>query len=80
MQISAGHIEDEDGFIHEVWVETHENGRKEHVYGMCGNKQTFDFPFGQPDKGCDLCEAAQIVASSEVTSAVSLPILVVVAE
>lgn len=76
MQKLMGHVVDEDEFRHEVWVETHPDGTIEQVYLMYGGTQTADFPYNQPDKGCELCEAAQMVVDALGHSTIHLPLLV----
>ncbi|MCA9367896.1 hypothetical protein KC887_06585 [Candidatus Kaiserbacteria bacterium] len=71
----CGEVTDEDGFKHEVWVSLLPDDTIEHVFVMYEGTQVTDFPFGQPNKDCDLSEAAQQVATGR-TRSVTLPILI----
>ena len=77
MQRIMGHVVDEEGCEHEVWVDTSADATIEHVYAMFGGAQVTDFPYNQPNKGCEMCEAAQMVVDCPGYSTISLPILVV---
>jgi|AntRauTorckE6833_2_1112554.scaffolds.fasta_scaffold56017_2 hypothetical protein len=76
MQKLAGHVVDEDGFELEIWTDQGPDQEISHVFIMYGGTELGDFPFNSPDKGCELCEAAQLVAGSPLTTTISLPILV----
>lgn len=70
----AGHVVDEEDFEHEVWVETHNDGTKEHVFVIFGGAEIADFPYNAPQCDCDLSEAAQLVAEGK-QKRITLPIL-----
>jgi hypothetical protein len=75
MQVFKGHVTDEEEFKHEVFISLGPADEPDHVFVMYGGAQVTDFPFGQPQADCDLCQGAQLVATGEKDS-VSLPILV----
>jgi len=74
-QTLAGHVTDEDDFELEVWTEPEPDGNIDHVYVMYGGSQQTDFPFNQPNKGCEICEAAQMIAEGKAKH-LTLPILI----
>jgi len=76
MQEISGQVVDEDGFAHEVWVEKLPDNSIAHVYVLYAGAEVTEFPFDQPQPNCELCEAAQLVASSPVQLVITLPILI----
>jgi len=76
MQEISGQVVDEEGFELEIWVEKLPARSVAHVFVMYGGSLITDFPSDQPQPNCELCEAAQLVASSPVQLVITLPILI----
>lgn len=74
-KLRKGEVVEEDGNLLTVLVSVLPSDESEHVYIMRHNKQIGDFQFGQPDKDCDICFAAQEVASG-IYNVYHLPVLV----
>jgi hypothetical protein len=60
-----GIIIDSDGFPLEVWAEFFPTpDEPSHIWVCFEGSQLADFPFRQPNTGCEICEAAQLITVS----------------